>query len=108
MLGGFVLLNQSLNIINIFIFPILFILSLNYGLQLFEYGKNAERILFDKIEIIKSNFFMALLVFMLLFPLSFSINESFSSIPIMMFYGLICYFLSNFVIFGLFYGNKNE
>ena len=106
MLSGFVLLNQSLNIINLFIFPIIFIISLNYGLQLFEYGKIHDRALIDKVEIIKSNLFIVLLVFILLFPLSFSINESFSNIPIMMLCGLITYFLSNFVIFGLFYDNE--
>ena len=108
MLSGFVLLNESLNIINLFIFPFILIISLNYGLQLFEYDKNQDRFLIDKVEIIKSNLFIVLLVFMLLFPLSFSANESFVNIPIMMLCGLITHFLSNFIIFGLFYYNKYE
>ena len=56
MLGGFVLLNQSINIFNIWIFPIIIILSLNFSIQFFQVLRKDCRFHADIITQVKSNF----------------------------------------------------
>ena len=99
--GVLVLLQQDLNIVNVCIFPVILIISLNNCFQIFENFIDGNKLI-DLNLTFKSNIYSLLLVFMIFFPLSFSIHSSFSSIPIIIFYGLLCYLVANILIYGLF------